>query len=81
LQALSSYQREYPKNHNLYLIEEGLRIYLGNTTDPSAGYRLAASYCEHDALTYGTMLDDKSLFKIEEIVRFMFTYEGLSEFE
>jgi hypothetical protein len=81
LQALSSYRNEYPKNHNLYLIEEGLRIYLGNTADPAAGYRLAASYCEHNAPAYGTMLDDKSLFKIEEIVRFMFTYEGLSEFE
>ena len=67
------------KNHNLYLIEEGLRIYLGNNTDPSAGYRLAVSYCEHYDPAYGTMLDDKSLFKIEEIIRFMFTYEGLSE--
>lgn len=80
-QALSSYQSEYPKKHNLYLIEEGLRIYLWSTTDPAAGYRLAVSYCEHDAPVYGTMLDDKSLFKIEEIVRFIFTYEGLAEFE
>jgi hypothetical protein len=61
------------------LIEEGLKIYLGNNTDPSAGYRLAVSYCEHYDPAYGNMLDDKSLFKIEEIIRFMFTYEGLSE--
>jgi hypothetical protein len=90
LQELSSYQSEYQKhgwntirtlkNHNLYLIEEGLRIYLWNNNDPSAGYRLAVSYCEHYAPAYGTMLDEKSLFKIEEIIKFMFSYEGLSEF-
>jgi len=89
--GLSSYQSECQKhgwntirilkNHNLYLIEEGLRIYLWNDTDPSAGYRLAVNYCEHYAPLYGTKLDDKSLFKINEIVRFIFTYEGLSEFE
>lgn len=87
---LSSYQSECQKhgwnttrilkNNNLYLIEEGLRIYLWNNTDPSAGYRLAVSYCEHYAPLYGTKLDDKSLFKIDEIVRFMFNYEALSEF-
>lgn len=86
---LSSYQSECQnhgwntvrilKNHNLYLIEEGLRIYLWNNTDPSAGYRLAVSYCKHYDPAFGTMLDNKSLFKLEEIIRFMLTYEGLSE--
>ena len=69
------------ENHNLYLIEEGQRIFLLNIADPSSGYRLAASYCEHYDSAYGTKLDDKSIFKIQEIVRFMFTYEGLSEFK
>jgi len=88
-QELSSYQDELKrqswntirilKNHNLYLIEEGLRIYLSTNYDASAGYRLATSYCEHYAPAYGAMLDDKSIFKIEEIIRFMFVCEGLSE--
>jgi hypothetical protein len=86
---LSCYQNEYQKqgwntirklkNSNLYMIEEGLKIYLWCNTDPSSGYKLAVSYCENYASAYGTMLDDKSVFKIEEIVRFMFNYEALSD--
>lgn len=88
---LSSYQNELKKHHwndiriiknrNLYLIEEGLRIYLWDRKNPSLGYRLAVSYCEHYDPAYGNMLDDKSSFKIEEIVRFMFVCEALHDGE
>lgn len=86
---LSEYQNEYErhkskliriiKNRNLYLVEEGLRIYFRDRNNPSSGYRLAVSYCENYDPAYGNMLDGKSLFKIEEIIRFMFTYEALTE--
>jgi hypothetical protein len=88
---LASYQNECKKhgyntiriikNNNLYLIEEALRILLFNNADPSSGYRLAVSYCEHYDSAYGTKLDDKSIILIHGIVRFMFAYERLSEFE
>lgn len=86
-QKLSNYQKEYKKlkwssvriikNQNLYLIEEGLRIFLWDHSNPYAGYRLAADYCEHYDPTNFNSLDEKSIYKIEEIVRFMFAYEAL----
>lgn len=86
---LSNYQNEYKKlkwnlvriieNQNLYLVEEGLRIYLWDQNNPYAGYRLAADYCEHYNPRNYNSLDEKSIYKIEEIVRFMFTYEGLTD--
>jgi len=87
---LSAYQNEYSKqkwasvrilkNHNLYLVERGLRIYLWERDYPSSGYRLAVNYCQNYDAAYGTMLDEHSLFKIHEIVRFMLNYEALIEF-
>lgn len=87
---LSAYQNEYSrkkwalvrilKSHSFYLIEEGLRIYLWDRENPSSGYRLAVSYCENYDAAYGTMLDKTSVFKVHEIVRFMFNYEALEEF-
>jgi hypothetical protein len=63
---LASYQNECKKHgyntiriiksNNLYLIEEALRILLFNNADPSSGYRLAVSYCEHYDSAYGTKL-------------------------
>lgn len=92
LNQLSAYQNDYAmqkwasvrilRNHNLYLIEQGLRIYLRKREYqyPFSGYRLAVNYCQNYDAAYGTMLDEHSLFKIHEIVRFMFNYEALIEF-
>jgi hypothetical protein len=68
------------QNTNLFLIEEGLRIYIGRTISPSDGYRLAANYCEHYDPQYGNGLNGPSSFKINEIVRFMFNVEGREDF-
>lgn len=83
---LKAFQNEYKnaqwgqvrvvQNTNLFLVEEGLRIYLGRIISPSDGYRLAANYCEHYDPHYGNGLNGPSSFKINEIVRFMFTVEG-----
>jgi hypothetical protein len=68
------------KNWNLLLVEEGLRIYLGlGDATPSAGYKLAADYCQNDDPRFGTNLNGPSRTKIEEIVRFMFTMEALED--
>jgi len=83
---LSKYQSEIRKhkwtniriiiNHDLYLIEEGLSLYSYSRDDASRGYKLAVSYCENYNPKYGNALDNNSLFKIHELVRFMFGYEA-----
>ena len=83
---LAAFQNEYKKtqwgpvrlirDQKLYVIEEGLRIYLGRTISPSDGYRLAADYCENYDPAYGNCLNGPSAFKIREIVRFMFGIEA-----
>lgn len=85
-ERLKAFQNEYKntqwgnvrivQNTNLFLVEEGLRIYLGRIISPSDGYRLAANYCEHYDPHYGNGLNGPSSLKINEIVRFMFTVEG-----
>jgi len=84
-ERLKAFQNEYKnaqgqvrlvKNTHLFLIEKGLRIYLWRTISPSDGYKLAADYCEHYDPQYGSGLSGPSSFKINEIVRFMFTLEG-----
>ncbi len=42
------------KNWNLYLVEEGLRLYLGNRVSPSNGYKLAADYGCNPSPAHGT---------------------------
>lgn len=64
------------KNHHLFLIEEGLRIYLWHSNSPPEGYRLAANYCDHYDPSCGNCLNGPSYTKIHEIVRFMFTIEA-----
>jgi hypothetical protein len=66
-------------NQNLFLVEEGLRIYLWHTDSPSQGYRLAAIYCEHYDPRYGNGLNGPSYTKIHDIVDFMFTLETLEK--
>ena len=71
------------KNWNLYLVEEGLRLYLGNRVSPSNGYKLAADYCQHYDPKYGTSLNGPSRTKVEEILHFVVTIPspiGMSDF-
>jgi len=67
------------KNQNLYLIEEGLRIYLWCTNSPRDGYRFAVVHCEHYDPKFGNSLNGPSLTKLHEIVRFMFSIEALED--
>lgn len=86
---LKAFQNEHKKmawgpvrivqNNNLFLIEEGLRIYLWRADSPSDGYRLAVNYCEHYDPRYGNSLNGPSLTKLHEIVRFMFNIEALED--
>jgi hypothetical protein len=83
---LRAFQNEYKRlrwgsariiyNRNLFLIEEGFRVYLWHADSPSEGYHLAAAYCEHYDPRYGNALTGSSYSKIYEIVRFMFTIEA-----
>jgi hypothetical protein len=62
---------------DLMLVEQGLAIWLWHANSPAHGYKLAADYCQHYDSRYGNGLNGPSATKIEEIVRFMFTVEGL----
>jgi hypothetical protein len=64
-------------NWNLLLAEQGLEVYLWHTESPSHGYKLAADYCLHYDPKYGNGLNGPSRTKIEEIARYLFTYEAL----
>ena len=67
------------QNWNLFLVEAGLEIYLDHDATPSRGYKLAADYCQNYDPRYGNGLNGPSVTKIEEIVRFMFTIEGVED--
>ena len=81
LGALRAFQNEYKHlqwgavriivDHNLLLIEEGLRIYLQGADSPSEGYRLAVRYCENYDPKYGNGLNGPSISRITEISRFI----------
>ena len=86
---LRAFQNEYKKhpwgsvrvikNRNLFLVEQGVGIYLWHAKSPHDGYRIAASYCEHYDPRYGNGLNGPSCTKIYEIVRFMFNIEALED--
>jgi hypothetical protein len=59
------------RDHNLFLIECGLHIYLGHGDTPTEGYRLAANYCENYDPCYGNSLNGPSRRRIEEIIDFI----------
>ena len=68
-------------NWNLFLVEEGLEVYLWRADCSSEGYRLAANYCKHYDPNYGESLNGPSHAKILEIVRFMINVEATEEFQ
>ena len=63
-------------NHNLFLVESGLGLYLRHSDSPTEGYRLAAAYCEHYDPRYGTGLNGPSVERIEEIAGFVLAIEA-----
>ncbi|MBI1783656.1 hypothetical protein HYR69_00805 [Candidatus Sumerlaeota bacterium] len=67
------------KNWNLFLVEQGLAVWLWHTNSPADGYKLASDYCRHYDSAYGTDLNGPSRAKIMELVRFMFTVEALED--
>ena len=88
-ERLKAFQNEYKRqrwgpvriirNRNLFLVEEGLRIYLWHADSPPEGYRLAANYCENYDPRYGNSLNGPSYTKVQEIIRFMFAVEALED--
>lgn len=86
---LREFQNEYQQQQwgpvriihhwNLMLVEQGLELYLWHTDSPAHGYKLAADCCQHYDPRYGKGLNGPSRTKIEEIVRFMYTFEALED--
>ena len=66
-------------NWNLMVVEHGLDIYLWHLDSPTYGYRLAAYYCQHYDSRYGSGLIGPSRTKIQQLVRFLSTIEGLED--
>jgi hypothetical protein len=64
------------RDHNLFLIERGLHIYLAHGDTPTEGYRLAANYCENYDPRYGHSLNGPSRRGIEEIIDFIHHVEA-----
>jgi hypothetical protein len=83
LHAFQNEQRDIPwgavriiSDHNLFLIECGLQIYLGHGDTPTEGYRLAANYSENYDPRYGNSLNGPSRRRIEEIIDFIHCVEA-----
>jgi hypothetical protein len=64
------------RDHNLFLIECGIHIYLEHGKTPIEGYRLAANYCENYSPRYGNSLNGPSIRRIEEIIDFVHHVES-----
>jgi len=64
-------------NWQLMLVEKAVEIALARVSSSSAGYKLAADYCQNYDAKYGNTLNGPSRAKILEIARWMFTQEAL----
>ena len=64
------------KNWNLFLVEQGLRLFLSDDIDAMAGYKLASDYCKHYDPRYGGTLNAGSTYKLKEIIRFVHAVES-----
>ena len=83
LRAFQNEQRNVPwgavriiRDHNLFLIECGLGIYLRHGNAPTEGYRLAASYCENYDPRFGSNLNGPSRRRLGEIIDFIRHFEA-----
>lgn len=63
----------------LFLVEQGLAIYLWHGDSPTHGYNLAADWAQNYDSRYLNGLNGPSRGKLYELVRFMFTVESLEE--
>jgi hypothetical protein len=64
-------------NWQLLLVEKSLAIALDRRPSPSAGYKLAADYCQHYDPQFGNTLNGPSVSKLREIVQWMFIHEAI----
>ena len=64
------------KNWNLFLVEQGLKLFLGDNMDAAAGYKVASDYCKYYDSLYGHTLNAGSTDKLQEIIHFMLTVES-----
>ena len=83
LRAFQNEQRNVPwgavriiRDHNLFLIECGLGIYLRHGNAPTEGYRLAASDCENYDPRFGSNLNGPSRRRLGEIIDFIRHFEA-----
>ena len=63
----------------LLLVEKGLALHLRLDDSPTAGYKLAADFCQHYDPKHGNSLCGPGRTKVMEIVRFMFTVEATED--
>lgn len=68
------------KNWNLLLVEQGLALYLDGAA-PERGYELAADFCKQYDSRFADSLTAKSVAKLLEIMRWMYTMEALEDEE
>ena len=61
----------------LWLVENGIAIYLWHSDSPKHGYKLAADWAGNYDPRYGPALNGPSRGKLNELVRFMFAVEAL----
>ncbi|TVQ86387.1 MAG: hypothetical protein EA400_13170 [Chromatiaceae bacterium] len=64
------------RNHDLYLIEAGLALYLALRPAPGDGYRLAADYCGHYSSAYGRDLNGPARDRLLELIGFITAQEA-----
>jgi hypothetical protein len=86
---LQNFQNEYGRpcwgpvriihHWNLFLVEQGLGIYIGHYCSPSTGYKLAANYCQNYDPRYGTDLNGPSRARVNEIIQFVLALEALEQ--
>lgn len=65
----------------LFLVEQGLAIYLWHADSPSHGHKLAIDWAQNHDTRQGAGLNGPSRGKLDELVRFMFTVESLEDGE
>lgn len=61
------------------LVEQGLALHIGLTSQPADGYKLAADWAQNYDPRHGNGLNGPSSGKLEELMRFMFTVEALED--
>jgi hypothetical protein len=89
LDELKEYQNDYKKipfgvariirNQKLLLIEKAIKICLYYQNDVTLGYQLATDYFRTYAPSHGDGIYSNAIYKIQELLQFMFTIEALED--